>query len=159
MADYLAEISATTSSIADLTAHRTDLVIAARAAGIDITAIADAARASRQTIYRWIEAAGGDGHKPESRAVLRDCIRMCASYADEKLDAPDYARQLMALADGDPQMQFRAMQMARSWILPAALRGDLTDEDKALLVNATMAEDRLRRYIAAQNRADDTADS
>lgn len=141
MADYLAEISATTSSIADLTAHRTDLVIAARAAGIDITAIADAARASRQTIYRWIEAAGGDGHKPESRAVLRDCIRMCASYADN----PDHARQLMARADGDPQMQFRAMQMARSWILPAALRGDLTDEDKALLANATMAEDRLRR--------------
>ena len=128
-----------------------EAAIAARDSGESISAIAEAAGTTRQTIYRWVAQETGEaGGSPV--ATIRAAMTMLAGYLPG-----NQSSQVMARAHGDVDMMLRGMMMARSWITPQVVDA-LTEEDKALLGLAAESENRVRSAKAAGNRAPDDDD-
>lgn len=145
----LARVSRTAAMATAMQEQLRLAVIAAREAGEDIAAIADAAGVTRQTVYRWLNAETGLQDGP-ALPIIREAMRMLAyTYL------PGYqASQVLARTGGDVHMLLRGMMMARVWITPQ-IADQLTDEDKALLGMAAQAEGRVRAALEAGKRVRD----
>ena len=75
-----------------------EAAVAARDSGDSISAIADAAGTTRQTIYRWIAQTGEAGGSPV--ATIRAAMTMLAGYLPG-----NQASQVMARTGGDIDMK------------------------------------------------------
>ena len=145
MSATLRQVALASGAVASAQQALREAAIAARDSGESISAIADAAGTTRQTIYRWIAQETGEaGGSPV--ATIRAAMTMLAGCLPG-----NQSSQVMARAHGDVDMMLRGMMMARSWITPQVVDA-LTEEDKALLGLAAEGENRVRSAKAAGSR-------
>lgn len=125
---------------ADIAAQSLRQAVArAVAEGKKKTDVAKAAGVTRQTLDRWIAQETHDYEQANPRHAMRDGILLMASLMRDFGHQGELAKR----ANGDEDMQIRALDMGRTW-LPPDVWATLSEDDKAILTLANAAENRVR---------------
>lgn len=127
--------AARAAAIADADLRRA--VMEAHRDKVPVARIAEEARTTRQTIYRWLgtERTSNDTH------AIRRGIRTLAKH----LPPHQQGELLKRTSHTDERMLVMALGMGRRWVTSnPLLNSELSDDDRADLAAATAAENRLR---------------
>lgn len=115
-------------------------VAAAHAAGASVSDLARAGRVTRQTVYRWVAAAAGDGGRVEVRAALDAALELLGAI----LDGPNAATVRRRVGHRDVGVQVLGVEIGTA-SLPPGINAQLTEQERTVLGTGTLVAQEARR--------------